>query len=58
MKWFSISGIITEMKRIRWPRPKALAKDSAIVIVFVIIMGIFFFLCQMISSGFLSLIGM
>lgn len=29
MKWFSINGILTEMKRIRWPKGKDLAKDSA-----------------------------
>lgn len=57
MKWFSINGIIKETKRVRWPRPKALFKDSAIVVVFVIILGIFFYVCQAISSGFLSLIG-
>lgn len=58
MKWFSINGILTEMKRIRWPKPKDLAKDSVIVVLFVTILGIFFFLCQLISSGFLKLIGM
>lgn len=26
MKWFSINGILTEMKRIRWPKGKDLAK--------------------------------
>ena len=34
MKWFSINGILTEMKRIRWPKGKDLAKDSATVIAF------------------------
>ena len=58
MKWFSINGIITEAKRIRWPKMKDLAKDSTTVIVFTLLMGIFFFVCQIISSGFLSMIGM
>lgn len=58
MKWFSINGIITEAKRIRWPKMKDLAKDSTTVIVFTVILAVFFFLCQLISSGFLSTIGM
>ena len=28
MKWFSINGILTEMKRIRWPKAKDLARGS------------------------------
>lgn len=57
MKWFSINGILTEIKRIRWPKPRDLAKNSLTVIVFVAILGAFFFLCQIVSSGFLSMIG-
>ena len=34
MKWFSISGIMKEIKRIRWSSPKQLAQDSSKVIVF------------------------
>ena len=54
MKWFSINGILTEMKRIRWPKGKDLAKDSATVIAFTAVLGLFFFLCQVASSGFLK----
>ena len=35
MKWFSINGILTEMKRIRWPKAKDLARDSVTVFGFV-----------------------
>ena len=58
MKWFSINGILKEMKRIRWPKVKDLFHDSGICIVFVVFLGVFFFLCQLVSSGFLKLIGM
>lgn len=57
MKWFSINGIMTEMKRIRWPKAKELGKDSATVVVFVVFLAFFFFLCQVVSSGLLKLIG-
>ena len=43
MKWFSINGILTEMKRIRWPKAKDLFHDSGICVVFVLFLGIFFF---------------
>ncbi len=34
LKWFSISGIMKEAKRIRWPKSKELLKDSTEVILF------------------------
>lgn len=58
MKWFSINGIWTEIKRIRWPKGKDLIKSSCVVLLFVLFLGVFFFLCQVISSGFLTLVGM
>ena len=58
MKWFSVNGILTEAKRIRWPKGKDLVKDSMTVIAFVAVFGVFFFLCQLVSSGFLKVIGM
>lgn len=56
MKLFT--GMFKEFKEIRWPKPKALAKDSLTVIVFTLFLGVFFFLCQIVSSEFLRLIGM
>lgn len=57
MKWFSISGIISETKKIQWPKGKDLARDSMTVFLFVFFLGVFFYLCQIITSGFLSIIG-
>ena len=56
MKLFT--GMFKEFKEVRWPKPKALAQDSLTVIVFTLFLGIFFFLCQIVSSEFLRLIGM
>ena len=58
MKWFSINGILTEAKRIRWPKMKDLARNSMTVVIFTVVLALFFFICQVVSSGFLSLIGM
>ena len=58
MKWFSISGIISETKKIQWPKGKDLARDSMTVFLFTFFLGVFFFLCQIVTSGFLKVIGM
>lgn len=57
MKWFSISGIIKEIKRIRWSSPKQLAEDSSKVIVFTALFALFFVLCTAFNAAFLQLLG-
>ncbi|MEG0468437.1 preprotein translocase subunit SecE [Amedibacillus sp. YH-ame10] len=57
MKWFSISGIISETKKIQWPKGKDLARDSMTVFLFVFFLGVFFYLCQFVTSAFLKVIG-
>lgn len=42
LKWFSISGISKEIKRIRWPKPKDLVHDSVEVIIFTTLFALFF----------------
>lgn len=58
LKWFSISGIRKEIKRIRWPKAKELFSNSVTVIVFTVLFGIFFFLCELVAGGFLSVVGL
>ncbi len=57
LKWFSIQGILTEVKRIRWPKQKEMVKDSAIVIIFTTAFGIFFVVAEALVALFLRLIG-
>ena len=57
LKWFSISGIRKEIKRIRWPRAKELSSNSLTGIVFTVLFGIFGFLCELVAGGFLSVVG-
>lgn len=57
LKWFSLSGIFTEIKRIRWPKQNELLRLSSIVIIFVIFFGIFFIVSEAIVAFFLQLIG-
>ena len=54
MKWFSIGGIVSEIRKIEWPTPKQLMKDSMIVFGFVLFLGIFFFLCTGFCSHYIS----
>ncbi len=58
MKWFSIKGIKEEIGKVRWPKKKEVFNNSLISVCFVAILTVFFFLCQVVSSGFLKLIGM
>ena len=57
MKWFSLNGIIKEIKKIRWPSKADLFTNSVQVIVFTFFFGVFFFLCQIVVSEFLRLLG-
>lgn len=58
MKWFSISGIIQELQRVRWPKPSELAKKSGIVLLFTASFALFFVLCELITVAFIRFIGM
>lgn len=57
MKWFSLSGIMTEVKRIRWPKTEEMVKNSATVITVTALFGIYFVLAQAVVAFFLQLIG-
>lgn len=57
LKWFSISGIAKEVKRIRWPKVKELVRYSSEVLLFCVFFGAFFVLCEFVVSYILKLIG-
>lgn len=57
MKWFSISGIRTEIQRIRWPKSKELAQASGKVLTFTVLFALFFTVCELITSTFLKIVG-
>ena len=57
LKWFSWSGITTEIKRIRWIKFGELMESTGKVLVFCILFGIFFVLCDLVISTLLLLIG-
>lgn len=57
LKWFSLSGIAKEVKRIRWPKTADLTNSSAEVILFCVFFGVFFVACEFVITFFLKLIG-
>lgn len=57
MKWFSFSGIMTEIKRIRWPKTEEMVSNSATVIVVTVLFGIYFVLAQAVVAFILRMIG-
>jgi preprotein translocase subunit SecE len=57
MKWFSLSGIMTEVKRIRWPKTEEMVKNSVTVIVVTVLFGIYFVIAQAVVAFFLQMIG-
>ncbi len=56
-KWFSLSGIFTEIKRIRWPKQNEITHSSIVVIVFIVFFGAFFVISEATIAFFLRLIG-
>lgn len=58
MKWFSIKGIVEEMKQVKWMTPKELAKASLTVILFSGAFVGFFVLCDLFSAWFFRTMGM
>ncbi len=57
LKWFTWSGITTEVKRIRWTKPSELLESTGKVLAFCILFGVFFVLCDLVISKFLLMIG-
>lgn len=57
LKWFSLSGIFTEIKRIRWPKTDEILHLAGIVVAFIVFFGIFFVGSEAVIAFFLNLIG-
>ena len=57
LKWFSLSGIFTEIKRIRWPKQDEVLHSSLVVVGFIVFFGAFFVISEATIAFFLRLIG-
>lgn len=56
--WFSISGIRAEMKKVTWLTKKELFVNSATVLAFCVVLGLFFFGSDAIIAVILRMLGL
>ncbi len=57
LKWFSFEGIKTEVKRIRWIKPAELLESTGKVLLFCVLFGVFFVVCDLAISKLLLMLG-
>lgn len=57
-EWLSLRGVRSEVKNIHWLSKKELAYNSAVVLVFCVLFGIFFSASDAIIALILKLLGM
>lgn len=57
-EWFSLEGIRSEIKEVHWLSVPELARDSAIVLAFTIILGLYFYASDAIIAIILRTLGM
>ncbi len=56
--WFSLKGIRAEIKKVHWLTKKELVKNSAIVLVFCFLFGVYFYASDAIIAFILKALGM
>lgn len=56
--WFSLKGIRNEIKKVSWLSKKELAKNSAIVLLFCFVLGLYFFAGDAVIALILKALGM
>ena len=54
---FKVSDVTKEISKIRWPKKGDLASSSVEVIIFTVLFGLFFLLCQLLISVILKGLG-
>ena len=57
LKWFSLSGISKEIKRIRWPKTSDLTNHTLEVVLVCVFFGVFFVASEFVITLVLRLLG-
>ncbi len=57
MKWFSISGIRQEIKKIRWPKRGEILENTTVAIIFMSLFAVYFVLADLVVSIVLRFLG-
>ena len=47
---YSPAGVIRELKTVKWPTFKELMSTSGMVILFTLLFGVYFFICELLAS--------
>ena len=53
---YSPAGVIRELKTVKWPTFKELMSTSGMVILFTLLFGVYFFICELAASGLINFI--
>ena len=53
---YSPAGVIRELKTVKWPTFKELMSTSGMVILFTVLFGVYFFICELVASGLINFI--
>ena len=53
---YSPAGVIRELKTVKWPPFKELMSTSGMVILFTLLFGVYFFICELLASGLINFI--
>ena len=51
---YAPKAVLAELKKVQWPTMKELFSNSLRVIVFTLMFGLYFFICEMAASGLIS----
>lgn len=53
---YSPAGVIRELKTVKWPTFKELMSTSGMVILFTLLFGVYFFICELLASDLINFI--
>ena len=53
---YSPAGVTRELKTVKWPTFKELMSTSGMVILFTLLFGVYFFICELVASGLINFI--
>jgi preprotein translocase SecE subunit len=56
--WFSLKSVRAEIKKVHWLTKKELLQNSAIVLIFCFLFGVYFYASDAIISFILNVLGM
>ncbi len=51
---YSPRQIVAELRRVKWPTFKELMSTSGLVIIFTVLFGVYFFLCELLANGLIQ----